>query len=112
MTNIEYEGRTLEVNDTEQKLPGDIDAVRLIRGKIIVLFTPSSSENESRNVWAFEPDGSQHWKIESTTGPSEDENPYVQISERNGILWVADWKGTEYEIDIETGDHIDRKLRK
>lgn len=112
MTNVEYDGRTLRIGDIERELPGEIEAVSTIGETVVVRFTPSGPGDESRNVRAFETDGRVRWTIEPPTGPSEDENPYVRIVERTGTLWVSDWKGMDYEIDLETGAHSDRKLRK
>ena len=112
MTNVDYEGRSLRIGDAERDLPGEIEAVRTLENVIVVRFSPCDPANESCNIQAFETDGSLRWTVEPTIGPSEDENPYVRISDREGTLRASDWKGVEYEIDLETGDHVDRELRK
>jgi len=111
VTNVDYEGRSLRIGDAERDLPDEIEAVRTLENVIVVRFIPAPAD-ESRNIQAFETDGSLRWTVEPTIGPSEDENPYVRISDREGTLRASDWKGMEYEIDLETGVHLDRKLRK
>ncbi|WP_133412295.1 hypothetical protein [Natrarchaeobaculum sulfurireducens] len=112
MTSVEYDGRMLRIGDVERELPGDIEAVRTIDELIVVRFTPIDPADEPRNVRAFGSDGTVRWTIEPTIGPLGDENPYVLLSERDGELWVTDWKGMEYGIDLEKGTHTVRKLRK
>ncbi|WP_247730165.1 hypothetical protein [Halovivax limisalsi] len=112
MIDVDYDGRTVRIGALERDLPGPIEAVRVVDELIVVRFDSDDPAYESCNVRAFESDGTLRWTIESTTGPAGDENPYVRIAERNGELWAADWKGMEYQIDLVTGTHLNRTVRK
>lgn len=69
-----------------------------------------SADDEVQNVWSFEKDGSLRWKIEEGDEYNGDIHPYVGMDLREGDLWMSNWNGYDYRVDLETGELLEREL--
>ena len=112
MNDITTDGRRIVIGENQIPLPAEITSVVQIQDTVVVLLDPDDEVQSDQNVWAFDTDGTLLWKAEKTRSPSNDINCYVKISEDDGNLWAADWKGMEYEIDPSTGKHVSKNFRK
>lgn len=112
MTDIQYDGNTLMIEEEMVELPHPVKEIATRRGSIIVRLDTVGKSDYSRNVWAFEKDGSLRWKIEEGDEYNGDIPPYVGMEFREGELWVSNWNGYDYEVDLETGELVDQELTK
>lgn len=112
MTEIQISGRTLTIGGTPIELPKEIQSYAEISGLVVVLLQTEGRSPSTNNVWALTRDGQRKWTAEPVQAQSNDTNTYVQIKIEDDTLWAADWKGLEYQLDLETGEHIDTKYRK
>lgn len=110
MTEIEYSGDELTIGGERIELPASINQCLEFDGLVVVRLDTLGKSNDPRNVWAFDRDGSLEWKIESVEPTGGSENPYTHITVEEGVLWASNWDGHRYEIDVESGEMLDREV--
>lgn len=112
MTKYTVGDQTVTIGGTTVEVPNPIDtAVEF--GDIVAVLLDTGTESPARNnVWAFSPDGNLLWKAEPVRAPANDANTYVSLWVDEGTLWAGDWKGIDYELDPETGCHVDSQFSK
>lgn len=112
MTTVKKDSGELVIDGDRIALPAAVESVVQIRDSVIVLLDAQDNVAPRQNIWRLDTSGNVLWRAKTVRGPSGDMNCYVDIRERDGHLWASDWKGMEYKIDLETGNHIDRSFRK
>lgn len=112
MTEIQISGQNLTIDGTTIELPKEVQSYVEISGLVVVLLQTEGRSPATNNVWAFTVNGQRKWTAEPVQAASDDANTYVQIKIEDDTLWAADWKGLEYQLNLETGEHIDTKYRK
>lgn len=112
MTEVTYSGTQLRIEDSTIELPDPVKEYLVIDDVIVVRMDTLAKSGDAQNVWAFEPDGSLLWKIETAEAANNESDPYTSISTKEGRLWSHNWNGYTYEIDLETGRIIDENYVK
>lgn len=75
----------------------------------VVLLMPRDEDQEAwedgnRNVWAFDQNGQQLWKIEALPGVTSERGAYTDISiDENGNLLAYNSIGVFANVDLVTG---------
>ena len=112
MTTVTNDGCILVIDDNRISLPAAIESAVQVAETVVVLLDPDGNIASSRNIWGFNSEGTRRWKAEALRAPAGDTNCYVDVWCEGTTLCAADWKGTEYSIDPQTGKHISTNFRK
>lgn len=108
-----YENNELEISGKKIKFPNKIDEIKQNNEYIfvrlaIVLNSPVHIKDEENNVYAIDKNGDIIWQIKNI--PPEDNlnfscAPIVLIHlDENNQLFVTDFLGRRFEVDLKTGD--------
>lgn len=111
MGEIYASGTELHVGDRTVTLPDEIEDVVEIDELIVVRHGKLGSDADPDNVRAFDREGSLVWTAEPAPEGSAS-NQYVGLRVEDGELWAPAWQGTDYRLDLETGDRIDSVFKK
>lgn len=103
MVEVTHSGDKLSIDGTVVDLPDPVEQIINTGDSVIVLMDTLAKSNHSKNVWAFDLDGSHRWKIEEADQYDGDIHPYTNISFREGILRAHNWNGYTYHISTDTG---------
>lgn len=109
---VEFEDNHLQIGDSEAKFESNIDSVVSVDDVVAVLLEPQGSDPERDNIIAFDQNGTKLWQAEPVRPFASGADCYMRIWEREGELWAGSWGGYEYQIDLETGEHIDSEFVK
>lgn len=112
MTEVNYSGRQLQLDDQTVELPDPAKEHLEIDILIVVRMDTLAKSGYPQNVWAFDQDGELRWKIDAADPSSGKSEPYTSISTRDGRLWAYNWDGYTYEIDLETGAIVGKEYVK
>ena len=112
MTNVKKDGCELIIDGERISLPAAAESIVQTQNTVTVLLDSENELVSRRNIWGFDKSGNFLWKAEKVQAPSNDTNCYVKIWKEGKSLWASDWKGMDYQIDLETGEHLNKKFRK
>ncbi|QIB74488.1 hypothetical protein G3I44_09475 [Halogeometricum borinquense] len=78
----------------------------------IVLLEVPNGTIDNRNVIGFSTSGRRLWEIEPISDSSTADQPYVNLFEENGAIWVYNPIGAKCRLDIDTGNIIKKEQKK
>ena len=79
---------------------------------LIVLLDVPSGTIDNQNVIGFSTSGQRLWEIEPISDSSTAEQPYVNLFEEDGDVWVYNPVGAKCRLDIETGNFTKKVQKK
>lgn len=92
----------------QKQLPCPIRKSLIIGNLVLVLVDDDKVHHRgdktlNRNVYAFNSDGILKWQIQEMPGAGDDSVPYVSIREEGGKVYVYNWYGTDYLLNMDDG---------
>lgn len=112
MPDLSIEDSKLTVDSIEISFDYEIGDVIECNSVIVVCFVIPPGEVHNRNVVGIDKTGIERWTIPESPHGSIENNPYMNLSLRDGELWVGNWRGGTYRVDPETGELLEHKFRK
>jgi outer membrane protein assembly factor BamB len=112
MTDIEYNERSVKIKGTTVTLPDPPQKHVEVDETIVLLIDTLAKSNLTRNVWGLSPDGTVRWKVEEGGPPDGKSHPYTGLTMKDGDVWVYNWDGHIYRIDLEDGQTLEKKYVK
>lgn len=114
--NISYVDNVLTLPNKTVKFPFDIDSMIVFNGVFVVLLDIPNEDNTIDNIYAFNIDGKKLWKVQSVNKvyPNITKfSPYVGMSLlENGNISATNYFGMNYEISIENGTILSKRMVK
>lgn len=111
---IEIHGSKITINGTTRDAGTDIREWEDFGTYVVVRVAPEEGNPLfNRNVLAFEPDGTERWRIDrcpDETGGGHDY--YGGLFGEDGDLWVYNLNGMKYRVDADDGSIIDKQFVK
>ena len=108
---IKVEKNTLNINNIAVQFTGNIAEFKEINQQIIVrLDIPTTgflTDNDFKNVYAIDVKGKIKWQIQNVrpvNNPNFQCAPIVNIQVLDDNLFVTDFMGRKYNVDIDTGN--------
>ena len=115
---VEKDDRILRIGDVEVEFAADVGEVIEIEGAVVVQLDTLDeadrldSEVYRRNVRCIERDGSTRWLIERAEPSQGEFQPYTGLWKEADSVWVYNWNGIAYEVDLTDGSHRDSRVMK
>lgn len=114
--NISYVDNVLTLPNKTVKFPFDIDSMIVFNGVFVVLLDIPNEDNTIDNIYALNIDGKKLWKVQSVNKayPNITKfSPYVGMSLlENGNISATNYFGMNYEISIENGTILSKRMVK
>lgn len=114
--NISYIDNVLTLPNKTVKFPFDIDSMIVFNGVFVVLLDIPNEDNTIDNIYALNIDGKKLWKVQSVNKvyPNITKfSPYVGMSLlENGNISATNYFGMNYEISIENGKILSKRMVK
>lgn len=94
------------------EFPFPVSKYILNQDKVLVLLDIPKDIIFNENVYCVGLDGNIIWQI-SKQDYLYDNSPFVNIRESNdGSIWIVNWDGSQYAVDIDTGDIIKKSFHR
>lgn len=92
----------------QEQLPYPIKKSLSIGDLVLVLIDDDKVHHRgditlNRNIYAFSVDGALHWQIQEMPGAGNDPAPYVSMRVEGGKVYVYNWYGTDYLLNLNDG---------
>jgi outer membrane protein assembly factor BamB len=112
MTQVSVDGSEIMIGGSRILLDAPIETFVEVHGNIVVLLIRNKDNSPEKNIIAFDSKGKRLWSLAPPSAPTGDENPYVALKVKDGELWASSWKGMDYRLDPQTGNHLDSNFTK
>ena len=108
---MKIEGNKLLLNE-EVKFPFPITKCIVSQNRVLVLLNIPPDVIFNENVYCVGLNGNIIWQISKQDYLYEN-SPFINIVESdNGDILVINWDGSQYAVDIETGNILTRNFHK
>ena len=117
MTNsISYVDNVLTLPNKNVKFPFDIDSLLVYNGVFVVLLDIPNEDDTIDNIFALDIDGKKLWRVHSVSKvyPNVRQfSPYIGMTlSENGNVSATNFFGVNYEISIEDGSILSKRMVK
>ena len=110
---VSFNQKTLLVNDGEFKVAFEYPITKILQleSVIVVLIEPPINKTFNENIFCISYGGKILWQV-IPFDHFEQDNPYTGIMQKEGRLFAYNWDGFEYQIDLKTGEILNREYVK
>ncbi|MEW6516613.1 MAG: hypothetical protein AB1439_06920 [candidate division FCPU426 bacterium] len=108
---IVVKGKEMLFKKNKVKFKYEIKKVIKKGNVYIVLLRKPIGIHDNENVFGVNEHGETIWQIEKTVHIYKD-SPYMDLYEAKKHVWVGNWDGDAYRIDVKTGKILERKFTK
>jgi hypothetical protein len=107
--NTKYHKKRLTINNNSIDLPFDIENLIELKDMIVIILDdnetlPSDSRLLDRNIYAFNKQAHEIWRIQQCPHGGEQPKPYMLIKKNeNGELIASNYIGVDYIVNLNNG---------